>query len=99
MELEIKGVHFDVKDETREFIEAKLEKLDFASQYIVDLAFTLTRENPEYETEAKLHLKWGHTSVVKAHAFDLHEAINTLIDKLDHKVRKEREKVTDHKSG
>ncbi|MFW6313572.1 MAG: HPF/RaiA family ribosome-associated protein, partial [Spirochaetota bacterium] len=49
MELEIKGVHFDVKDETREFIEAKLEKLEFASEFIVDLAFTLTKENPEYE--------------------------------------------------
>ena len=99
MELEIKGVHIDVKDETKEFIEEKLEKLDFASDYIVDLAFTLTKENPQYEVEAKLHLKWGHQSVVKTHAFDLHEGINTVIDKLDHKVRKERDKVTDHKSG
>ncbi len=99
MKLDIKGVHFDVKDETKEFIEAKLEKLEFARDYIVDLDFTLTKENPEFEAEAKLHLKWGHQSVIKVHSFDLHEGINTLIDKLDHKVRKEREKVTDHKSG
>jgi putative sigma-54 modulation protein len=99
MELEIKGVHFDVKDETKEFIREKLEKLDFARDYIVDLDFTLTRENPDYEVEAKLHLKWGHQSVIKVHSFDLHEGINTLIDKLDHKVRKEREKITDYKSG
>lgn len=98
MELEIKGVHMDVKQETKEFIEAKLEKLEFAREFIVDLDFTLTKENPEYQAEAKLHLKWGHQSVLKTHAFDLHEAINTLIDKLDHKVRKEREKITDHKS-
>ena len=99
MELDIKGVHFEVKDETREFIQAKLEKLEFASEYIVDLDFTLTKENPEYEVEAKLHLKWGHQSVIKTHAFDLHEGIHALIDKLDHKIRKEREKITDHKSG
>ena len=98
MELEIKGVHFDVKDETKEFIEEKLTKLDFAKDFIVDLDFTLTRENPDYEVEAKLHLKWGHQSVIKVHSYDLHEGINTLIDKLDHKVRKEREKVTDHKA-
>jgi putative sigma-54 modulation protein len=98
MDLEIKGVHLDLKDETREFIEAKLEKLAFAKQYIVDLHFTLTKENPEYEAEAKLHLKWGHNSVIKVRAFELHEAINTLIDKLDHKVRKEHEKVTEHKA-
>jgi putative sigma-54 modulation protein len=97
MDLEIKGVHLDVKDETREFIEAKLEKLDFAKQFIVDLHFTLTKENPQYNAEVKLHLKWGHNSVIKVDAFDLHEAINTLIDKLDHKVRKEHDKVTEHK--
>lgn len=99
MELDIKGVHFDVHEDTKEFIKAKLEKLEFASDYIVDLDFTLTKDNPEYEVEVKLHLKWGHQSVIKTHAFDLHEGINVLIDKLDHKVRKEREKVTDHKSG
>jgi putative sigma-54 modulation protein len=98
MDLEIKGVHLDLKDETREFIEAKLEKLNFAKQYIVDLEFTLTKENPEYEAEAKLHLKWGHNSVIKVRAFELHEAIHSLIDKLDHKVRKEHEKVTEHKA-
>ena len=97
MELEIKGVHFDVKDETREFILEKLSRLEFASDYIVDLDFTLTRDNPDFEVEAKLHLKWGHSSVIKVRSFDLHEGINTLIDKLDHKVRKERDKITDHK--
>jgi ribosome-associated translation inhibitor RaiA len=35
--------------------------------------------------------------VIKVHAYDLHEAINALIDKLDHKIRKERDKITDHK--
>ncbi|MFP4550331.1 MAG: ribosome hibernation-promoting factor, HPF/YfiA family [Spirochaetales bacterium] len=98
MDLEIKGVHLDVKDVTREFIDAKLEKLEFAKQYIVDLHFTLTKENPEYEAEAKLHLKWGHNSVIKVRAFELHEAINSVIDKLDHKVRKEHAKVTEHKA-
>jgi putative sigma-54 modulation protein len=97
MELEIKGVHFDLEDETREFIAAKLEKLEFASDYIVDLDFTLTRESSEFICEVKLHLNWGHSSVIKVRSYDLHEGINTLIDKLDHKVRKERDKITDHK--
>lgn len=98
MELDIKGVHLDVKDETRDFITEKLEKLDFASDYIVALDFTLTKDNPDYEVEVKLHLKWGHQSVIKVHSYDLHEGIHTLIDKLDHKVRKEHEKITDHKA-
>ena len=98
MEVEIKGVHFAIEDETRELIEAKLEKLEFANEYIVDLHFTLTKENPDYAAEAKLHLSWGHSSVIKVRAYDLHEAVNALFDKLDHKVRKERDKITDHKA-
>ena len=98
MELDIKGVHLDVKDETKDFIKEKLVKLDFASDYIVALDFTLTKDNPDYEAEVKLHLKWGHQSVIKVRSYDLHEGINTLIDKLDHKVRKEHEKITDHKA-
>lgn len=97
MEIEVKGVHFTVHDETREFIQAKLEKLEFASDYIVDLQFTLTRENPEFLVEVKLHLSWGHTSVIKVRSYDLHEGINTVIDKLSNKIRKEREKITEHK--
>jgi putative sigma-54 modulation protein len=98
VELEIKGVHIDVEDETRELINAKMEKLEFASDYIVDLHFTLTREHPDYVAEVKLHLSWGHSSVIKVHAYDLHEAISALFDKLDHKIRKERDKITDHKA-
>ena len=97
MDLEIKGVHFDVKEETREFVQSKLERLEFASDYIMNLSFTLTRDNPDYACEVKLHLSWGHSSVIKVHSYDLHEGLNTLIDKLDHKVRKERDKITDHK--
>ncbi|MCK4513822.1 MAG: ribosome-associated translation inhibitor RaiA [Spirochaetaceae bacterium] len=97
MELEIKGVHFTVHDDTREFITTKLEKLEFAAEYIEHLQFTLTRETPDFVAEVKLHLNWGHSSVIKVHSYDLHEGINTLIDKLDHKIRKERDKVTDHK--
>ena len=97
MELEIKGVHFTVHDDTREFITTKLEKLEFAAEYIEVLQFTLTKENPDFVAEVKRHLSWGHSSVIKVHSYDLHEGINTLIDKLDHKIRKERDKVTDHK--
>ena len=97
MELEIKGVHFTVHDDTREFITTKLEKQEFAAEYIEVLQFTLTKENPDFVAEVKLHLSWGHSSVIKVHSYDLHEGINTLIDKLDHKIRKERDKVTEHK--
>lgn len=98
MELEIKGVHLDVRDETKEFIKEKLSKVEFANDYVMSLDFTLTRENTEFLAEAKLHFTWGPAPVIKTRSFDLHESINTLIDKVEHKIKKERDKVTDHKT-
>ncbi len=95
MDIDVKGVHLDLQDETKEFIEKKLEKLDFAKDYIVNLDFTITKEKSEYEVEAKLHFRWGVSSVLKANSFDLYEGLERLFDKLDSKVRKEKNKIKD----
>ncbi len=95
MDVELKGVHLDLQDETKEFIDKKLEKLDFARDYIVSLDFTITKEKNEYVLEAKLRLRWGVSSVVKTNSFDLYEGLERLFDKLDNKVRKEKDKIKD----
>ncbi len=95
MDIELKGVHLDLQDETKEFIDKKLEKLDFARDYIVSLDFTITKEKNEYVLEAKLRLRWGVSSVVKTNSFDLYEGLERLFDKLDNKVRKEKDKIKD----
>ena len=95
MDIELKGVHLDLQDETKEFIDKKLEKFEFAHDYIVNLDFTITREKNEYELEAKLHLRWGVSSVVKTNSFDLYEGLERLFDKLDSKLRKEKDKIKD----
>ncbi len=95
MDIDVKGVHLDLQDETKEFIEKKLEKLDFARDYIVNLDFTITKEKSEYEAEAKLRFRWGVSSVLKTNSFDLYEGLERLFDKLDSKVRKEKNKIKD----
>lgn len=48
--------------------------------------------------EAKIHFHWGQRDIVKTGEYELNKAINELIDKVDMKVRKEIDKVQDHKS-
>ncbi len=95
MEVDIKGVHFDLKDETKDLIDKKLERVAFAEEYIVNLDFTLTKEKKEFELEAKMHFRWGKDAVVKTTSFDLKEGLDKLMDKLEMKVRKEKDKITD----
>ncbi len=96
MNLEIKGVHYDVSDTTREFLEKKLHRIDFAKDYIVDLLFTITREKPGYKAEANINFRWSTSSHVGAEGHELYEAIELMFDKLESKIRKEKEKVVHH---
>ncbi|TVR33299.1 MAG: HPF/RaiA family ribosome-associated protein [Spirochaetaceae bacterium] len=98
MHLEIQAVHFDLKDETRDFIEEKLQKIEFARDMIVDIEFTLVRDAREFELEVKIHFRWGKSHVIKLRTFELHEGLEKLIAKLEMKVRKEKEKIKEHKA-
>jgi len=95
--LEMKGVHFDLDDDTREFIRAKLEKIDFARDYIVDLRITMTKEKSDFVLEATIHFRWGSNSHISLREFELHPGLEKLVDKIDQKVRKEKDKITEHK--
>jgi putative sigma-54 modulation protein len=99
MKVDIKGVHYELTEVTREFLEVKLEKLAYAESYIMDLHFTLSHGTGtnDWRAEVKVNFTWGGPHVfMEETAYNLHEAIEKLIDKLDHKVSKEKGKVQDH---
>lgn len=98
MNITIKSVHFDADDLTKELIETRMQKIEFAADKIQDLDFTLTLEKDHnYHLEAKIHFRWGANAIVKTGTYELARGINELADKVDLKVRKEVEKVQEHK--
>ena len=96
MNLQMQAVHFDMKDETREFIEKKLERLGFAEDLIVDMEVNLVKDTHEYELECLVHFRWGKKVAIKYKSYDLHEGIDTLTDKVALKVKKEKGKIKEH---
>ena len=57
MNLNVRGIHYQISDETREFLDKKLAKLDFADSYLHDLDITMKRETlgQGFHIDAKLH--------------------------------------------
>jgi len=92
MNTEIKAVHFSLDNETREHLEKKIDKIHNAENLIVDLLFTLTR-GKDFSAEATVNFRWGVSAHLKENDFDLNAAIEKLLDKLEAKVNKEKEKV------
>ena len=92
MNTEIRAVHFSLGNETREYLEKKIARLHNVENMIVDLLFTLTKEK-EFSAEVRANFRWGVTIHLKESDFDLNPAIDKLIDELDAKIIKEKEKV------
>jgi len=92
MNTDIKAVHFSLHDDAREHLEKKMTRIHNAENMIIDLLFTLTKDK-DFSAEATVNFRWGVSVHVKEHDFDLIPAIDKLMDKLDAKIAKEKEKV------
>ena len=91
MNTEIKAVHFTLDGGTKEYLEKKIDRIHNAENMIIDLLFTLTKEK-DYTAEATVNFRWGVSARVKENDFELNAAIDKLMDKLDLKITKEKEK-------
>jgi putative sigma-54 modulation protein len=94
MNTEIKAIHFTLRDETRDYLNRKLARVHSTENMLVDLLITLTHEK-EFSAEATVNFRWGVSVHVKETDFDLHPAIDKMLDKLDAKIIKEKEKASE----
>jgi putative sigma-54 modulation protein len=92
MNIEIKAVHFTLRDDGRDYLNKKIERIHNAENMIVDLLVTLTK-GKDFSAEAKVNFRWGVSIHVKETDFELNPAIDKMMDKLETKVTKEKEKV------
>ena len=92
MNTEIKAVHFSLDNGTRELLEKKIDKIHNAENLIVDLLFTMTK-GKDFSAEATVNFRWGVSAHLKENDFDLNAAIEKLMDKLNAKIAKEKEKI------
>jgi putative sigma-54 modulation protein len=97
MNIDIKGVHVEITDKIREYIDRKVPRLDFVSEHIIDLLVFLSQEGSQYSLEATINFRWGNSNHMKVKSFDIFEGVDKLFDKLELKVLKEKNKIQDHK--
>ena len=97
MTVDLKGVHYDVTEKTKEYIDKKLRRLKHVEELIVDLHLTLSREKKGYYiVSSDVHFRWGQNSHVKVEDRDLYKAIDLCFDKVEVKSTKEKEKIQAH---
>jgi len=92
MNFEIKAVKFTLHDDARDYLNKKIERIRNAENMIVDMIISLKKEK-DFIADANVNFRWGVSIHVSENDFELTKAIDKMIDKLEAKITKEKEKV------
>jgi len=95
MQLNVTGHHVDVTTSMKGYVEKKLDRIVRHSDHIIDVRCILTVEKQRHKAEATVQLN-GATVYADAVEMDMYAAIDALADKLDRRVKKHKEKLSDH---
>ena len=88
----INAVGFDLEQKQSEMIEKKLERVKYADDLIVDLIVRVKHEK-EYSFDIVANFKWGVQAHVNATDYEFAPALNKVMDVLDQKIKKEKDKI------
>ena len=88
----INAVGFTLKESQSEMIETKLKRISYADDLIVDLIIKI-KHDKEYVLDANVNFKWGTQAHVSGDDYDFSAALNKMMDVLDNKIKKEKEKI------
>ena len=95
MQLSVSGHHIEVTESLRGYVESKIEKIERHFDLVSGVHCILTVEKLQHKAEATVNVNGG-TIYADAIEEDMYAAIDGLVDKLDRRVRKHKEKLVDH---
>lgn len=87
---------FSLQKDQSDLINQKLQRINYAENLIVDLILRV-KEDKKYYFDATVNFRWGANAHVTSDDFDFAAGLNKLMDVLDQKVKKEKDKVQERK--
>ena len=95
MQMTISGHHLTITDPIRDYVTAKLSKLERHYEQITRVTVILTVDKLVQKAEATVHAT-GADLFANAEHDDLYAAIDALSEKLDRQIIKHKEKHRGH---
>ncbi len=92
----VSAVGFVLEEKQSEMVEKKLDRIKYADDLIVDLTVRV-KHDKAYVFDTTVHFKWGAQAHVTGEDFDFGAALNKMMDVLDTKVKKEKDKIQEKK--
>ena len=97
MNIDVQAVKFTLDEERKTFVDKKLERIKYAEDLITDLLFNIKLDRAQFYYDCTVNFRWGGNAPVSAEDFDFNSGVNKIMDVLDQKIRKEKEKIQQKK--
>ncbi len=95
MQITITARHFGLTNAIREYVEDASEKLTKYFDHIINVHYILSLENNRNTVEIVLHAP-KHNFTGEASETDMYVAIDIAVDKIEHQIKKLKDKWSDH---
>jgi putative sigma-54 modulation protein len=96
MNINVETVRFTLDEDRKAFVDKKLERIKYAEELITDVLVNIKLDRQFY-ADVTVNFRWGGNAHVTAEDFDFNATVNKLMDVLDQKIRKEKDKIQDRK--
>ena len=98
MRIETHGHQLEVTPALRDYVETKLSRLGRHFEHPLAVRTQLSINKPDHCAEATVNIS-GRTLHADANGQDMYAAIDGLVDKLDRKIIRHKEKIADHRQN
>lgn len=96
MNISVQSVKFTMDEDQREYVDKKFERIKFAEDLVTDVLFTIKYDR-KFTYDCTVNFRWGGNAHVSAEDFDFNAGLNKLMDILDLKIKKEKDKIQEKK--
>lgn len=93
MNIDVRSVHFDLSQASRDYLDTKIERIGYAKDMIIDLLFVFTKDSKDFKSEVTINFRWGLQAHLEERSFDVNTGIDILMDRLGQKITKEKGKI------
>jgi putative sigma-54 modulation protein len=96
MNINVKAEKFTLDEDQKTLVDKKLERIKYADELITDVLFNIKFEK-QFFFDCTVNFRWGTHAHVSSDDFDFSAGVNKLVDILDQKIKKEKDKIQQKK--
>jgi len=91
LQVSVTARHMDLSEAVKEFASRKVENLDRLFHGVTKIEIILDAADGAHSAELIAHQKRGAKIIAISKADDIYKAIDAVIEKMDHQMRKKKE--------